>query len=113
MRGQTVDDGAHSVLADSEVQVAPGKAAQSVIARLKIAEALEKRVRGRIEICRSACQRRQPVRDRIHDRSRCGARGDALRVGRKDRDIRVPVMWQLATQTSLKFVRQVRKGVDV
>ncbi len=114
MRGHAVRDRAHRVLAHAEMQVpprvAPAAAGGSLHVepvprgRFEIAQALQRRVGGRIEIGRSPRQRGHARRERVHHLARCGARGHALGVGGKRRDVRVPAGCELAAHGALQLL---------
>src|SRR5699024_7041541 len=93
-----VEDGAHRVLADAEVQVAPvGGGAPRAGGDLLRAErllALDDRVVGAREVGRTAPQLRQGRTERLQRRFRGLARGDALGVRLPRRQVGVSALRQ-------------------
>lgn len=123
MRGEAVDDGAHRMFTHAEVQVASGMAPDSAVGavcvgvfqqwRIEVAHALQGRFRRRIEIGRSASQRKQFGRNGVHHLAGCFARGEALGISVKYRDVRVPARRLFVAQTIPKFFCHIRERLGV
>src|SRR5262245_25026651 len=101
---ESVRDGRGGVLADAEVEVAPGTAV-----RLEVARPLERQpgLRRWREIGCAPEQPRHVLRDRVQDLARRVAARDALRVRWELGDGGVPALGQLAALHALYFVRQL------
>src|SRR5438105_2817540 len=99
MRGHAVNDRAHRVLADAEVQIAPSitpagdvRALSICIisgCRVEIPEPLELGVGGWVQVTRAASKGGHTVRDGVHHLSGSHTGRHPLGVGWKDRDVRV------------------------
>ena len=116
--GHAVQNRAHPVLANAEVQVATGvtpaaaartlRVARGSIGRFEIARAFQRRVRRGIQIRRTAHQRRKFGCNRVHHLSGGHAGLHPLRVSRKNGNVRVPTGGQFAAHPLFKFPGQVR-----
>ena len=96
--GHAVDDRAHGMLADAEVQIAA-----AVAAGLEIAAAVNKRERRGGQVGRPAHQPRQPLGDLIEHLARTGPRGQPLGVGGKRFDLGVPAGGQFVPPDAIEF----------
>ena len=98
-----VGEGTHGVLADAEMEVAPA-VVSAVTRRLEFARALEgQECLGRgPQIGRPAQQPGHSVRDRVLRLGRRVAAGDALGIGRKDREVLVPVGRQRVSRHAVR-----------
>ena len=117
VRGEPIRDRAHRVLAHAKMDVPSGEAHSSTDrtlsvcfvadGRTEVSETGEPGLSRRIQVRRPADERGQQRRDRIHHLARSGARGHALRVGRKSRDIRVPSRWKLTANARRQLLRHI------
>ncbi len=123
MRGETIQDRPHRVLAHAKVQVAAGKAPAAALrplaitgaraGRLEVTESCECSEGRRIEIRGTSYQRRYARRDRIHDLPRCDACGNAFGVGGEARNVRIPVRGQFAAKHLAEFAGKIGKRLRV
>jgi hypothetical protein len=111
------------MFAHAEVQVASGSAPAAAVGalfvsvfrrrRIEIAQAFQGRFRRRVEVGRTAGQRRQSGRYGVHHLAGSLARRKTLVIGVKYRDVRIPARRQFGTQASLQFFGQIRKRPGV
>src|ERR1700675_1560858 len=95
------------MLADAEVEVAPG-----AIVRLEVAGSVEHntRLRRRREVGGAAEEPGHVLGNRVQHLSRRVAARDALGIGWEDRDVGVPAHWELASLHALELVGEIRVG---
>jgi len=123
VRGQAVDDCAHRVLANAEVDVPSRMAPTGRVGPFAVFARQQRRVEvalpfqlgmGRwVEVGRAADECRELRGDRVHHFAAGDARRHPLRIGREDRNVRIPTPWQLCSETRTKFPRQIGKSVRV
>ncbi len=115
---QSIEDRPHRVFADAEVKVISRirpatsdralKVIQLLIRTFKVAFPFQGGVRGWIEVCRTAEERREFGRDRTHHFARSHPGGDTLRIRRELREIRIPAFWQLSQHRLVQLLCQFR-----
>ena len=103
-----VDDRAHGMLADAEVEISG-----VVACGLEIAAAVDEREGRRGQVARPAQQPRQPPGDLIQDLAGTGPRGQPLGVGGKGPDLGVPTLGQFAPPDEIEFLGQLGELPDV
>ena len=119
VRCQAIHDRSHGMLAHAEVQVAAGVAPAAAVGalsiagahagRLEVPQSLQRGVGRWIEIRRTADQRRQTGRDRVHHLARGDPGGHAFGVGRKDGNVFSPAGGQSAAGDVKQFLGEVGK----
>jgi hypothetical protein len=123
VRGQSVRNGAHGMLSNSEVDVPTGVVASAAGLALEnvsvfrgtgeVAGVFELGMRGRIQIRRAAHQRRYSRGDGSERFATRHARGHSLRVRRKAREIFVPVEGQVTADSLAQLAGEVGVGQGV
>src|SRR5690606_14946430 len=118
VRGHTVDNRAHAVLADAEVDVAArvAPAAAGLTLRLELVErriaevasALHCRVGRRVEVRRAADEGRDVLEEGIDDLSGRLAGGDRLVARLPARETGVPALGQVAVDRGLQLRGEIR-----
>jgi hypothetical protein len=103
--GQAIEDGAHSMLANTEVEISPGRVLRAEIT--SSAKSQARLARGP-KIRRTAEQPRYVAGEHVQSLTRRVSSGEAFTVSGKTRKSLVPAIRQLTAQHAISLVRKLR-----